>query len=295
MINPEAGGSKRGNQLERLKTLINASMPEARIELLTGKEHVQDQARAACKTGADVLAVAGGDGTINEVVQVLVGTKVALGIIPFGTLNHFARALMIPPQLDAAVALLANGNARPVDVGQVNERYFVNNASLGLYPQLVELREHQAHVTSRPVRWGKALWRLMRTAKPIKLGLQGHERTLEEELWLLFVGNNQYRLDPFAPGQRPHLDQHMLDVVLVGSGRRMRLLSLFLALAAARWQDQPLARLATAEFDVELLDDSSCVVAFDGEALEMHSPIRFRSLKDDLHVIAPTTPEVLAK
>jgi diacylglycerol kinase family enzyme len=82
----------------------------------------------------DALVVGGGDGSIRTVAHVLAGTGVPLGILPLGTLNHFARDLGIPTDLKETVALIAAGKTRSIDVGEVNGETFINNSSIGLYP-----------------------------------------------------------------------------------------------------------------------------------------------------------------
>ena len=90
----------------------------------------------------DVIVAAGGDGTINAVASVLVGHNIVkLGIIPRGTLNHFARALEIPTDMEKAVETIVAGHVKMIDVGQVNDQIFVNNSSVGLYPSIVRMRE----------------------------------------------------------------------------------------------------------------------------------------------------------
>src|ERR1700724_1991353 len=91
----------------------------------------------------DAVVVGGGDGSIQTVASVLVGSDVPLGIIPLGTLNHFAKDLGIPVFADRAVAVIASGEKRYVDVGEVNGKIFINNSSIGIYPYLVLERERR--------------------------------------------------------------------------------------------------------------------------------------------------------
>ena len=99
---------------------------------------------AAARTAsarASIVVAAGGDGTISSVAAAVIDSPAALGVLPLGTLNHFAKDLHIPLDLAGAIAVVAAGHVGHVDVGQVNERVFVNNSSIGIYPSIVEERE----------------------------------------------------------------------------------------------------------------------------------------------------------
>ena len=99
--------------------------------------------RAVAKRGDPLVIVGGGDGTISAAASALVGTKTQLGILPLGTLNHFARDLGIPTEISEAVSLIATGKERRVDVAEMNGRIFINNSAIGLYPLMVRDRDQQ--------------------------------------------------------------------------------------------------------------------------------------------------------
>src|SRR6202030_469873 len=110
------------------------------VKLRSAAERIREQ---VARGELDAVVVGGGDGSIRTVASVLVGTDVPLGIIPLGTLNHFAKDLRIPLSADRAVAVLASGKRRYVDVGEVNGEIFINNSSIGIYPFLVLERERR--------------------------------------------------------------------------------------------------------------------------------------------------------
>lgn len=101
------------------------------------------QAPEAAGSDADVVVAGGGDGTVNTVAAALAGTDKRLGVLPLGTLNHFARDLGLPLDLAGAVAVIAAGHTESVDVGRVNHSIFINNASIGMYSRVVLVREAQ--------------------------------------------------------------------------------------------------------------------------------------------------------
>src|SRR4051794_37510526 len=120
-------------------------------------------ARQAVADGAALVVAGGGDGTINAVASALVGTEARLGVLPLGTLNHFAKDLGIPLALEEAVRTVFTGRPQAVDVGEVNGRLFLNNSSLGIYPRIVRLREaHRRQGVRKWIAFVKALAYVLR-------------------------------------------------------------------------------------------------------------------------------------
>jgi diacylglycerol kinase family enzyme len=109
------------------------------VKLRDGQDPIA--AARSASTRASIVVAAGGDGTVSSVATGIFQTQAALGILPLGTLNHFARDLRIPFDLSQAVAIVCAGRIGPVDVGQVNDHLFVNNSSIGIYPSIVDARE----------------------------------------------------------------------------------------------------------------------------------------------------------
>lgn len=175
--------------------------------------------RAAEAGGA--LGVCGGDGSVNAAARAAAERGLALAVFPSGTLNHFALDVGVPDFESTAVAV-GGGEAVAVDIGVARtgtgqDVRFLNTFSIGIYPELVRLREVLEQ------RWGKwpaaavALARVLRTARPIEVVVDGAPR----RLWLLFAGNGRYVPEGFAPAFRPRLDDGRLDLRLVGAERRL--------------------------------------------------------------------------
>ena len=123
---------------------------EARFPNFSGATNINQLAAEARAVGELVVA-GGGDGTLSAVAAALVGTDTALGVLPMGTLNHFAKDLGIPLKLEKAVQTLFTGKIARVDVGEVNGRIFLNNSSIGFYPRIVQARK-------REQRRGRSKW-----------------------------------------------------------------------------------------------------------------------------------------
>ena len=134
---------------------ITKAFADVGIDVMADAVAAEDLAVAigeAWQRGADAIIVAGGDGTVNCAAQVAVENDIVIGVLPMGTFNHFARDLGMEPELLEAVRFLSDAEVTTVDVGEVNGRVFVNNASIGVYPKMVDERDDLRARRG----WGKA-------------------------------------------------------------------------------------------------------------------------------------------
>ena len=127
---------------ERAAEALRSTGLDVEVEQVSGSD-CEIRCRAIAERGDPLLIVGGGDGTISAAASALAGAETALGILPLGTLNHFARDLGIPSDLDEAAKLIADGKQRKVDIGEMGDRVFINNSAIGLYPLMVVDRDQQ--------------------------------------------------------------------------------------------------------------------------------------------------------
>jgi len=258
------------------------------VEFVDGAE-IEGRAHALVEKGAKLIIVGGGDGSVGAAVSALAGTGAKLGILPLGTLNHFARDLGIPANLDQAAALIAGGKARSVDVAEVNGRTFVNNSAIGLYPLMVVDRESQQRRLGRSKRLAMLVASLRTLARfhDSRLTLTTDAGRSSLDTPLLFVGNNDYRIAMPGAGQREALDNGRLCVLVM----RKKGVPGFLAATARALlglsRENDMVRLD----DVERLRVDSrqptLAVSIDGETCRMTPPLDYRIRKAALRVIAP--------
>lgn len=266
---------------------------EADITLAADANHLMETARAALAGGAEVVVAGGGDGTVNAVASVVLDSGAVFGVLPMGTLNHFARDLRIPPQLDAAIATLAAGHVAQVDVGEVNGRIFLNNSSLGLYPDLVRDRQRQQRRLGRG-KWtafGWAALAALRRYPFLSLRLTLGDAGLARRTPFVFIGNNEYQMQGFNIGERVRIDGGELSVYVAQRPSRFGLLKLALRALFGRLRQ-------TREFDIfragELVIETRhhrLRVATDGEVTVMAPPLRYRIRPAALPVIVPRRQE----
>jgi diacylglycerol kinase family enzyme len=255
----------------------------------------RDAVQRAQEAGGVVVA-AGGDGTLNAVAQAVLGSGCAFGVLPQGTFNYFSRTHGIPAGIDAAMQVLLHEQAQPVQVGLVNERVFLVNASLGLYPKLLEDREgwKKQFGRSRLVAFGAGLATLLRGQRRLRLHIDVNGRTHEVRTPTLFVGNNALQLEQLGFAEAQAVDRGALAAILLRPVGRLSMLWLLLRGAFGRLgeADQVL------NFSFERLGLRSArpfagrriKVATDGEVLWLPLPLEFRVSPEPLWLIRPSAP-----
>jgi len=288
-VNRSSGGMARGEkEAEEIRSALAAAGVKARVELLAGGG-IADRVKAVAEEGADLLIVGGGDGSVSAAAGVLAGTKTCLGILPLGTLNHFVRDLGIPPDLEGSAKLIGEGTRRKIDVAEVNGRVFVNNSAVGLYPLMVIDRDLQRKRLGR----SKRLAMLVASARTLvrfnhyRLTLTVNDEKARVDTPLLFVGNNDYRIDLRAPGRRESLDDGRLSVFVMRKKTRRGLVAASIRALFNRARPDDMVRLE----DVERLRVESrrshLVISVDGEIESVSGALDYRVRKGALQVIAP--------
>lgn len=245
-----------------------------------------DGARAAVEAGCRVVVAAGGDGTVNAVASTVVGREIPLGVLPVGTLNHFAKDLGLPLDLPDAVRVVAQGAIRQVDVGEVNGLYFLNNSSIGVYPRIVELRHR--YESSGLGKWFAALWAslaVLRRRPFVGVRIHVDDETVLRRTPFVFVGNNEYRMVGLRAVSRDSLTGGQLAMYVMKASRRLSLLRLGLEVMARGVDRVPeLDLFRVAECKVETRR-RRLQVALDGEVRMLASPLEYRSLPGALRVL----------
>jgi YegS/Rv2252/BmrU family lipid kinase len=263
----------------------------AKLEFLAGaklKAGARRALRQCQKNKIDALVVGGGDGSIATVAGVLADSNLPVGILPLGTFNHFAKDLGIPLQLDQAVDVIAAGNVRSVDLGEVNRETFVNNSSIGIYPYLVVDRERlrTQHGMSKWTAMALATWRTLRHFPLRRLHI--HTGGLAERFHspCVFVGNNEYCLTGRIAGKREKLDAGELCVYVARQQSRLALFWLACR-SLLGFMDQSHDLRALKAASVEITSRTSrLLVALDGEVTMLRTPLRYRARPNALRVFA---------
>jgi diacylglycerol kinase family enzyme len=289
IINAGAGNPHVANRSQTLSDLFLAGGIDADIRLARTGAEIDTLVRAAVTERPRMLVAAGGDGTISSAASALAGTDIALGVLPFGTLNHFAKDLGIPLELEASVQNIVENNVIAVDVGEVNGRVFINNSSLGLYPDIVRDRERQQTRLGRG-KWRSFLWASVAVLRrfpflTVRIEVEGTKRSFVTPL--VFIGNNEYTMEGFDIGVRESVERGVLSIYIVKRSGRAALVRLSLAaLFGLLRQARDFEALTAAELVIETRH-RNILVAADGEVQRMKSPLHYRARPRSLRVIVP--------
>jgi diacylglycerol kinase family enzyme len=288
ILNPASGSIGRHAMRERIVELFAAEGRSATILAAGPGRAVADQARAAVEAGCRLAIAAGGDGTVNAVATAVLGRDIPLGVIPMGTLNHFAKDLGLPLDLAEAVRVAALGTVRRVDVGQVNGRVFLNNSSIGVYPRVVELRRRLG--STGLGKWVAALWAslvMLRRRPFMGVRIRTADHTVVRLTPFVFVGNNEYRMVGLHGASRESLTGGRLALcVMHASLRRSLLVLAWQVLWRGVEQVRELEMFLVTEATIETRR-RRLQVALDGEVAVLASPLEYRILPLALSVMGP--------
>lgn len=246
-------------------------------------------ARAAVAAGFGTVVAAGGDGTVSGVAAALAGTGRRFGVLPLGTFNYFARAHGLPDDPVAAADMLVAGRVREIGIGAVNDARFVNNASLGAYPAILERRETVYRVwgRSRIAAYWSVLSTLMRPGRPRRMRITVDGTVRRRRSPLVFVVSNAYQLGEFGLPGADCLGADGLAVFIAPDCRWPGLMRHALRLAAGLVEEgRDFELLCGHDILVETPGRRS-LVARDGERGRMEGPFRFRALPGALRLVVP--------
>ncbi len=292
IINASSGAGNGAAVQQRLAEAFKAIGADARISLAGNGVEIVKLAQSAAQSDAEGVVAGGGDGTINSVAAAIVDSDKTLGVLPFGTMNHFAKDLNIPLDFEAAIETIVAGHAVTVDVGDVNGRIFLNNSSLGLYPRIIREREKQQRLG-----WGKwpaYIWAALAVLRrypflEIRLSVDGKELTGRTPF--VFVGNNEYEMERLNIGSRACLDKGELSLYTTNGTGRLGLIRLALrALLGGLRQERDFLAFTTKDISIGT-QHKRVRVALDGEVTIMEPPLHYRVRPGALRVLAPANDQ----
>jgi len=282
LINPKSGGGKA----ERFDLPGEARKRGIRAVVLERGDDLLELAEQALSDGADVIGMAGGDGSQALVATVAMRHNVPHVCIPAGTRNHFALDLGLDrDDVIGALDAFTDGVERRIDLARVNDHVFVNNASLGVYAEVVQ---SDAYRDAKLETWTKMLPELLGPgAPPIDLEFDGPDGTELSDAPLVLVSNNPYQLTSLAgAGTRARLDTGRLGLVaarITGASDIAEFVMFETVGQAQRFH----GLLEWSEVRFEVRSSSPVAVGLDGEALMLEPPLQFVSLPGALRVRLP--------
>ena len=285
-LNESSGARLPRNELSALED----SARDAGLEVirLTHDLDVAGIVRQHVQRGRGLFVAAGGDGTINGLIQTLVNTDAVLGVIPVGTFNHFARDLGLPLDWRNALDVVISGATRQVDAARVNERFFVNNVSMGLYPELVARREEKGREYSR---WKARAYAVIATLQKyphvsVTVETEHHQEVIRTHV--LMVSNNSYDLSRIGiQAPRGTLEEGRLTIYWLPHLPRLALMRFVAHFLAGRVREAPGFRSFRTMRARMQSPRSRLQLGIDGEVFTMDTPLIITIVPKSLLVRVP--------
>jgi YegS/Rv2252/BmrU family lipid kinase len=292
IVNSSSGAEADTDPRKRLREVLQSRELNWEIWSARDGKELCELAEQAAESDANVVVAGGGDGTLNAVAASLTGKDKVFGVLPLGTLNHFAKDLNIPLELGAAVDNIAAGNVAPVDIAEVNGQVFLNNSSIGLYPKIVLRRDaERKHGWPKWVAFISALFRTLKQYTAFRVYVSADGKRFTRRTPILFVGNNEYQIEGSSLGARRCLDSGVLCLYVLHNTGPWGLLKFAVrALFRRAWRTKDFDALQARAIDVQT-KRNKVRVAFDGEVAEMETPLRYRIRSGALNVIVPAVKQ----
>jgi diacylglycerol kinase family enzyme len=298
VLNAGSGRAETDLRCATIRDVLDGAGRTCELDVVHDAARLDDAAHRmagrAARDGA-ILVAAGGDGTLNTVAHAAVTHGCVFGVLPQGTFNYFGRTHGIPEDLGDAVRALLHARVRPVQIGLLNDRIFLVNASVGLYPQLLEEREHdkRQYGRSRVVALLSAVKTALRGHRSLRIELELDGRTRRLRTPTLFVGNNRLQMEQVGMYPLDHaLDEGRLVAIAPRPVGRLRMLGLLVRGALGRLGDaDDVEAFAFRRMTVRaplLSGRRRLKTATDGEVSRMALPLRFEALDGRLLLLVPS-------
>ena len=293
ILNVGSGKPDTKSQPESIRAAFALHGAEITLKVITKGSRLIAETKKANTQGYHAIVAAGGDGTICAVAEVLSGSDTLMGILPLGTFNYFARSLNLPTDIAEAAKVIVDGHSVPLRIGKVNESMFLNNASLGAYPAILEAREDIYRL------WGRsqiaAYWAVIKTLVTVRRPLQlrltvdGESRDIRSPL--VFIVNNAYQLEQMKLEGADQIKAGKMALFIAPDTSRFGMVRHAVAVALGRAaSERNFELLSGKEIDIESTDRpirSKRTIAKDGERERLHGPFQFRIVEDALRVLVP--------
>ncbi|MBV7407992.1 diacylglycerol kinase family protein [Maritimibacter sp. DP1N21-5] len=289
IVNANSGREEGVSIRDTLADCVGAAGGTLTMHEVRRGDDLPGVARRALDAGATTVVAAGGDGTLCGVAQTMAGSGVAMGVIPLGTFNYFARAVGIPEDSAAAIRAICNGRLVSTPVGRINDRVFLNNTSIGVYSAILKQREdtYRRFGRSRLAAYWSVVRALIRFYDPMTMKIDVDGERISVKSPLAFVGNSSFQLERFGLAGADAVRSGKLALYLADDVGRMGLVKHAARLAVGAMQEGRDFRLVTGtEIEIDPGKHKRLVVR-DGEKEPMRGPYRIRLVPGALDLVVP--------
>jgi len=272
---------------EEIAQIFREQGHKVRTDVRAGRDAIAAITRICREKSCDAIVVGGGDGTVSAAAAAAAESGLALGILPLGTMNLFARSLAIPLDMRAAAEALASGERRSVDIGEVNGRLFIHHVTLGLHPRMIRLRERLSYASRLGKIWAnvQAWWMALRQPPRLDAHITADGRSFSRRTAAILVSNNA-----LGEGHLPYADdlrQGRLGLYVTTSRRWRDLLELTARVTLGEISENPLLESVLAKEVTIDLPHAAVNASVDGEIVSLETPLRLAVRERGLIVLRP--------
>lgn len=285
IYNPSAGREEVKKNICRILEYLEELGYETSTFMTKGKKDALNEAKRVSEEGFDLIVSAGGDGTLNEIINGMCRAEKQpkLAILPFGTSNDFATSLGIPKKLDEALEIIKNGKVTKTDIGKMGNKYFINIAGGGALTDLTyEVPVKLKTVLGQLAYYIKGIEKIV-SFKPYHMRIETDDRVIDEEIMLFLVTNSNIvgGYKKIAPHAR--VNDGLFDVLLLKKCHIADLARLMpLVLNGTHIHDPKVEYFQTRRIKIEAPE--TVLINLDGE-LGGTAPCEFEILKEHIQVI----------
>lgn len=288
ILNAAAGTQETEPLLQQIKEICREFSMDVTFFLVHSGADIQQVTKKVLGEEYAVIVAAGGDGTISAVAKELTDKPVILGIIPLGTRNHFAKDVRIPLNLKEAISVLSHGEVMTIDTASVNDQFFINNSSIGLYPKIVKHRD--IFQKEGFYKWIALIWAFLLVVSKnsfLRLHIVSSGKGIKYKTPIFFIGNNRYAMQGYELGSRESLTRGKLFFSLMCRTSRFKLLKIIA---------QAILGFSPKCDDFDIWESQEAIVysekkflqvALDGEIVPLQTPLHYSIHPRSLHVIVP--------
>lgn len=292
VLNPTSGRGRGTRRWNRVAALLDAAAKSSdgslawTLHKTCGHGDAERLAMLAASDGADVVAAAGGDGTIVEVVSGIAGTTSALGVLPLGTGNDFARALGVGTNVELAVSRLVSASAVPTDVGRMNGKPFINSVACGFDAEVGRRMNAGYGRRLGSLAFIAAALDTMRSYRPTEMCITVDDETIQVKAMLCAVANAPSYGGGMKIAPSASIDDGLLDVIIVGEFGPWEFLKTLPRVYTGSHVSHPKVRVMRGR-TIRIESDPEVYVLRDGE-LDGTTPSRFEVVAGGLRVVRST-------
>ncbi|KTC75214.1 Diacylglycerol kinase [Legionella birminghamensis] len=235
-----------------------------------------------CQSEYKLVLIGGGDGTLRSAAQYLANSDTIMGVLPLGTMNHFAKEMKLALSIDELVNVLRSPAVKKIDLAQVNDYVFINNSSVGFYPRFARKRDLYAKRLNKWLGYIPSLFHTLRTHKTYHMHITGKEINLRLKSSFVMISNNCYRWEFPVNFGRESFNDHKLGLYYLKHGK-IEIAKLFDIIMGRN--NHFVATCSLFPLDVTIEKYKEVIVSLDGDAIKMSLPLKYKLLPDSLNLL----------